>query len=183
MPACAARRTRSAGRSCEVDVDAGDASVEVVVRVTGPGEIVNSASVRSVPLDLNLADNAATARVNTPVPAPAAPLTPPCQGGTKTGTAAADRLVGTACPDRLRGRGGNDRLLGLAGADRIFGGAGNDRLVGGAGRDVLDAGGGADTIVAADGVRDVIRCGPGKDTVRTDGLDQFGPDCEIIASV
>jgi Tol biopolymer transport system component len=81
---------------------------------------------------------------------------------TRRGGAKRDTIAGTAARELLCGRGGADRIDGARGLDRIFGGAGNDVLA------------------AVDGGFDVVGCGLGLDTVRADGGDLVGVDCERI---
>lgn len=167
---------------CNLDFLSGSlvASVEIVARVTGPGEIVAVATAQVAPGDADLSSNVATARVQ-----PTAPATPPRApssrtGVSRTGTAKADVLRGTPFADVLRGLGGRDRLLGLGGADRLFGGPGNDTLNGGLGSDTLIGGDGNDTISARDGARDSVDCGRGRDVVVADRFDRVASNCEIV---
>jgi uncharacterized repeat protein (TIGR01451 family) len=173
---------------CNLDFIAGDlvARVLIVARVTGSGEIVNSAAVRADETDPDLSNNSATVRLNTPATVPTVPLAPPVprkptvvRGVTKVGSVRADLLRGSRFADRLNGRGGNDRLYGYVGNDRLLGGPGDDLLVGGLGNDLLDAGAGNDTIEARDGQKDTILCGPGTDTVKADKTDAL-TGCEKV---
>lgn len=77
-PGCAGTRTIT----CNMDFLGGDlvAVVELVVRVTAPGTVVNTASVAAFERDPNLADNTATATVTPPAtstPTPTPPLAVP----------------------------------------------------------------------------------------------------------
>ena len=159
---------------CDLDFLSGSlvAAVEMVVRVTGPGEIVDRRNCpgrarRYRPLEQRGHGTGAAA------PAPVLPPRAPSArtGVTRTGTAKADVLRGTPFADVLRGLGGPDRLFGLGGADRLTGGPGNDTLSGGDGND---------TISARDGARDTISCGRGRDVVVADRLDLVARDCEIV---
>jgi uncharacterized repeat protein (TIGR01451 family) len=168
-PGCTGSRTIR----CDLDFLSGAlvATVEVVVRVTAAGAVVNTATASVAPSDPVPANNTATARV-------ASRQGP--KGVTRRGTARADILRGTPYGDVLTGLGGNDRLWGLAGADRLFGGAGADALYGGAGPDLLDGGAGNDAIYARDRKRDTIRCGAGRDRVTADASDRVSRNCERV---
>jgi uncharacterized repeat protein (TIGR01451 family) len=161
--------------SCDLDFLSGTlvATVDVVVRVTAPGAVENTATVSVVPPDSAPANNTATVRVS--------PRQVPCKAVTRRGTARRDVLRGTPCGDVLSGLGGNDRLLGLAGADRLFGGAGADVLDGGPGADLIDGGAGRDVIFARDRKQDTIRCGAGRDRVTADRSDRVSRNCERVS--
>ncbi len=163
---------------CDMDFLSGSivASVEIVVRVTGPGEIVAVATATVTPGDSDLSNNVATAKVQPPgtaLPPQAVPprATSAHKGVTRRGTVKADVLRGTPYADVLRGLGGPDRLFGLGGADT---------LVGGLGADTLSGGDGNDTISARDGARDTVTCGRGRDVVVADRLDRVARDCETV---
>ncbi len=168
--------------TCDLDFLSGTliATVEVVVRVTAAGEIVNSASASVQPSDPQPSNNTATARVTVEQPPDEGEETGSQKGVTRTGTARADVLRGTPYADVLNGLGGNDRLFGLGGADKLFGGRGADVLDGGVGRDVLDAGRGNDLVRALDRTRDTVRCGPGRDRVIADRSDRISVGCERV---
>ncbi len=80
------------------------AVVEIVVRVTGPGEIVAVATARVTPADADLSNNVATASVQPTTTAPILPPRAPSarKGVTRTGTAKADVLRGTPFADVLQ---------------------------------------------------------------------------------
>ncbi len=171
----------SATITCDLDFLSGAivGTVEVVVRLTAAGEVVNTAGATVQPSDPVPSNNTATARVTVGPDTDEGP--PPKKGVKLTGTARADVLRGTPYPDRLTGLGGNDRLLGLGGVDTLLGGRGADTLDGGPGRDVLDAGRGNDVIRARDRTRDTVRCGPGRDRVVADRSDLVARGCERVA--
>jgi uncharacterized repeat protein (TIGR01451 family) len=185
--------------SCNLDFLSGQlvGEVEIVVRVTQPGTLVNTATVTAAQADPDRSNNNASVTVTVPEREPEAVIAG-AKGVTRRGSAKANTLRGSAFADTLYGLAGNDRLFGLAGSDRLFGGTGNDRLFGAAGNDrlfgqaghdllnggpgldLLDAGVGNDTIQARDGNRDIIRCGPGKDTVVADKKDTVARSCETV---
>jgi Ca2+-binding RTX toxin-like protein len=77
---------------------------------------------------------------------------------------------------------GNDTLLsppdgavlhGGAGSDRLIGGRGRDNITGGRGSDLIRGRGGRDLIRARDNTRDRVDCGPGRDSVKADGIDKL----------
>jgi uncharacterized delta-60 repeat protein/uncharacterized repeat protein (TIGR01451 family) len=174
--------------SCNLDFLSGQlvGEIEIVVRVTQPGTVVNTATVTAAEADPDRSNNTASATVSVPAQEQEPEAT---QGVNRRGTAGADVLRGTPFADSLYGLAGGDRLLGLAGDDRLFGGLGNDRLFGGAGNDavhggagidLLDGGAGNDTLRARDGRRDTLRCGAGRDTVYVDRFDRVARGCEAI---
>jgi uncharacterized delta-60 repeat protein/uncharacterized repeat protein (TIGR01451 family) len=185
--------------SCNLDFLSGQlvGELEIVVRVTQPGTLVNTATVTAAQADPDRSNNTASATVTVPERQPEAVIAG-AKGVTRRGTGTANLLRGTVFADSLYGLAGNDRLFGLAGSDRLFGGTGNDRLFGapgndrlfgqvgndllngGPGLDLLDAGAGNDTIQARDGSRDDIRCGAGKDAAHTDAKDRVSRDCEAV---
>jgi hypothetical protein len=175
--------------TCDLDFLSGElvGEVEIVVRVTRPGTLVNTATVAAAERDPDASNNTASATVSVPAQEPSVPAA--LKGVTKRGSAGANVLRGTAFADVLYGLAGNDKLLGLAGNDRLYGGpgqdevlgaAGNDTLNGGPGRDLLAAGAGSDALQSRDGTRDVLRCGTGRDTVLADKLDSVARDCEKV---
>lgn len=145
---------------CDLDFIASGlvAEVRIAARVTGAGEIVNTAAVKANETDPDPANNTATVRLSAGSPATAAapvvPGTPrAARGVTRIGTGASETLRGTRYADVLDGRGGRDTILALAGND---------------------------TIRARDGARDVVVCGPGVDTITADAKDVL-VGCEKVA--
>jgi Ca2+-binding RTX toxin-like protein len=158
------------------------ATVIVVIRAPGGGDVKSTASVSSPLTDGAPGNNTSsvTASVKGGTPGPAPQPQPTACSNVIAGTPKNDRLKGTANGDTIRGRAGADRVKGLAGDDCLFGDGGADRIVGGAGSDRISGGAGNDVIRAKDGTRDVIRCGAGRDTVVADRSDKVRKDCERV---
>lgn len=158
------------------------ATVIVVIRAPGAGDVTSTASVSSPLTDGAPGNNTSsvTASVTGGTPGPGPQPQPTACSNVISGTPKNDRLKGTANGDTIRGRAGADRVKGLAGDDCLFGDGGADRIVGGAGSDRISGGAGNDVIRAKDGTRDVVRCGAGRDTVVADRSDKVRKDCERV---
>ena len=112
-----------------------------------PYVIASSAAVGAATLDLDAANNTASATTSVAL-----------------GTPARDVIAGGKGNDTIWGQEGHDRLDGDAGDDRIRGGLGNDTVSGGAGRDVISGNEGND-VLAGNGEADDIAGGEGDDTI------------------
>jgi uncharacterized repeat protein (TIGR01451 family) len=166
------------------------ATVQIRVRPTSAGTLINTATAVATSVDPSPANNVAiaTTTVDPNAPTPGGPGGPGGGGGggaglaacTIMGTPLADVLVGTAGNDVICGLDGNDRMTGLNGKDTLLGGnhndrgnggkgpdvvkgqSGKDRLRGGAKKDRLAGGGGRDRL-AGGGGNDRLAGGPAKD--------------------
>lgn len=159
----------SASSGCSLDVgivtcnlgtlaNGGNATVEIIVRPTAVGEIVNTVEVTGNEADPNTANNTKSERTTVN------PLL--CDGLTPTivGTPGNDTILGTTGLDRIHGLGGDDVIRGGNGGDVICGGEGNDTLNGDNGGDRLFGENGNDTLNGNNG-RDFCDGGSGTSTV------------------
>ena len=141
--------------------DTGEADLQATAAPAAPETVDSSPAPR-----LDAPDSPAPAD-----PQAAAPVAPPREAVTLTGTpgrdtlsaagsdqahdiyglAGNDRLIGGNADDHVFGEGGADRLYGHVGADMLDGGDGNDRLYGGDGDDALAGGSGRDLLYGQDG--------------------------------
>jgi len=83
-------------------------------------------------------------------------------------------------PDLVDRGAGNDYLQDDDGADVIDGGPRADHIHTDSGRDRVQAGAGNDTIELLVAGADSIDCGPGRDSVRVDGVDRLR-NCERVS--
>ncbi|HEX2299684.1 MAG TPA: hypothetical protein VHH34_14420, partial [Pseudonocardiaceae bacterium] len=133
--------------TCTLGTLAGGAGATVVLVVqtsaASPPTIFNTATVTGAGIDLNPANNIATATTTV--------TTTPTPGCTITGTPGNDNLGGTSGNDVICGLGGNDSISGGSGNDVLSGGEGNDALSGGSGNDVQSGGSGDDVLSGGSG--------------------------------
>jgi Ca2+-binding RTX toxin-like protein len=99
---------------------------------------------------------------------------------------------GVVVPMVVRAGAGKDQIHAGENSDVVDGGEGNDRVDGDLGRDQLAGGPGSDVLDGIEGwiepgdywldwpESDSMECGAGDDSVRTNGGDVFGGDCERL---
>ena len=136
-------------------------SVQIVVRPTTPGTLVNKASVDSPDTDTDSSDDSDTEETRV---LPLCPGHEQIEGSHLVGTEGKDVLKATEGPDVVCGMGGDDKISGLGGDDVLIGNAGDDVIRGGAGNDRITAGHGSDKVLGGGG-NDVLTSGSGVDRV------------------
>lgn len=149
-------------------------SIKRVFYAASPGEI-NQLTVSNAGPDFALSDPGATIQPGNG-----------CTGGPSSVVCAGAGIIGFT----LSGGDGGDSLENTTSLPATFsGGDGSDSLGGGPGNDTLRGNQGIDTVSGAAGddfidVRgdraDIVSCGAGTDTVRADGSDLIGSDCESV---
>jgi uncharacterized repeat protein (TIGR01451 family) len=156
------------------------ATVQIQVRPTAAGTLLNTATAVATSVDPNPVNNVAIASttVDPNAPVPGGPGGGGGGGGgggaqglaacTIMGTPLADILVGTAGNDVICGLDGNDRMTGLNGKDTLLGGNHNDRGNGGKGLDVVKGQSGKDRLRGA-AKKDRLAGGGGKDRLAGGG--------------
>ena len=149
-------------------------SIKRVFYAAAPGE-VNQLTVSASGADFSLSD-------------PGASIQPGngCTGGPGSVICAGAGIIGFT----LSGGDGGDSLenttslpatfSGGDGADSLTGGPGNDILRGNQGIDTLSGGAGDDFFDVRGDRADIVSCGAGVDSVRADGSDLIGSDCETV---
>jgi uncharacterized repeat protein (TIGR01451 family) len=151
--------------------------VRIHVTAKKPGELRNTATVRSEATDPGPISNADTEATRARA-APKPNLLVGCEatpgsGEVIKGTKGDDVLRGTPGYDTIFGFGGDDTIEGGGGDDTIRGGTGTDAIEGGSGRDKVYGEGGHDALEVSDGKRgDSASGGTGTDACSPDRSDR-----------